>query len=52
MIEAMPHEPSQALEPFRRYLEALARIHLDPRLRAKLDAADVVQQALVRAYIA
>jgi len=51
-IEAMPTDPSQALEPFRSYLEVLARVHLDPRLRAKLDPADVVQQALLRAYTA
>src|ERR1700741_4182578 len=48
----MPPDPSQALEPFRSYLEVLARVHLDHRLRAKLDPADVVQQALLRAYTA
>lgn len=48
----MPPDAAQALEPFRSYLEVLARVHLDPRLRGKLDAADVVQQALPRAYAA
>jgi RNA polymerase sigma-70 factor (ECF subfamily) len=48
----MAPDPSQALEPFRSYLEVLARVHLDPRLRGKLDPADVVQQALLRAYAA
>jgi RNA polymerase sigma-70 factor (ECF subfamily) len=48
----MPPDPSQALEPFRSYLEVLARVHLDTRLRGKLDPADVVQQTLLRAYAA
>jgi RNA polymerase sigma-70 factor (ECF subfamily) len=48
----MAPDPSQLLEPFRSYLEVLARVHLDPRLRGKLDPADVVQQALLRAYAA
>jgi RNA polymerase sigma-70 factor (ECF subfamily) len=46
-----PHE-SISLEPFRRYLMVLAEVHLDTRLRGKLDAADIVQQTLLRAHVA
>jgi RNA polymerase sigma-70 factor (ECF subfamily) len=45
----MTREPGEALEPFRSDLQVLAELHLDRRLRGKLDASDVVQQTMLRA---
>jgi RNA polymerase sigma-70 factor, ECF subfamily len=46
----MSQAAAEALEPFRHYLLVLAKLHLDTRLRGKLDPADLVQQTLLRAY--
>jgi hypothetical protein len=40
------------LDPFRGYLQVLAELHLDRRLRGKLDPSDVIQQTMLRAYSA
>src|SRR3954449_8733297 len=45
----MSPDAAASLEPFRPYLMVLAGLHLDGRLRGKLDPADLVQQVMIRA---
>jgi RNA polymerase sigma-70 factor (ECF subfamily) len=39
-----------AVERYRSYLRVLAGAHVGPRLQAKLDASDLVQEALLKAH--
>lgn len=44
-------DAGRVLESYSKYLWVLAQVHLDTRLRGKLDPADVVQQVLLRACV-
>jgi RNA polymerase sigma-70 factor, ECF subfamily len=48
MVQPLSND-RQALEKYRPYLHLLASLHISRRMRAKLEASDIVQQTLVQA---
>src|SRR6478752_5652157 len=52
VIPSQSPEVQAELERFRNYLRFMAEIKLDRRLRSRIDASDIVQETMMRAYVA
>lgn len=49
-MDDLANTPERSLDSYRDYLRLLARLELGSRLQSKLDAPDVVQQAILQAH--
>jgi RNA polymerase sigma-70 factor (ECF subfamily) len=49
-MDATAELDKRPVEGYRNYLRMIARIHVSPRLQAKMDASDIVQQAILQAH--